>query len=431
MSTRRESTHERGQRYCRQPDYEREEDHRYHTFSRDRYDEEQAGKRKSRSPHNQDRKKRRKQRSYEKKKSKKSSRNIDYDDDCSYDSYSTSRRRYDGHDKHYHNQRHDEEIRRHDRNDRTQRRRRRRRRRRTKDHKRRNDRNSRRRRRSHSTETYSSRDPRLHRHLEVNVAAGVAIPRTGVVSDDEDEDDYGHHQQRQSPGKHHHIKKNPSSPAQDDTVGHFKGREGCIIADRYRILKEVGMGTFGRVVECLDLSRQRQVDYYRQQQSEDNHYSHHRSNDHRHGDDQNSIVAIKIVRNVKRYYESAIIEADIIQDVNRRGRRGKSHCAILYDTFSFQGHYCIVFESLGPSLYDFLKGHKYHPFPIHCVYDFTLQLLETVEYLHSFRIIHTDLKVSYRYRIGSFTEFMLRCSALLDFFNLCQKHNKNDFEQHL
>eukprot|EP00751_Fragilariopsis_kerguelensis_P000750 CAMPEP_0170827742 /NCGR_PEP_ID=MMETSP0733-20121128/47431_1 /TAXON_ID=186038 /ORGANISM="Fragilariopsis kerguelensis, Strain L26-C5" /LENGTH=231 /DNA_ID=CAMNT_0011191941 /DNA_START=325 /DNA_END=1022 /DNA_ORIENTATION=- len=167
-----------------------------------------------------------------------------------------------------------------------------------------------------STETYSSRDPRLHRHLEVNVAAGVAIPRTGVVSDDEDEDDYGHHQQRQSPGKHHHIKTNPSSPAQDDTVGHFKGREGCIIADRYRILKEVGMGTFGRVVECLDLSRQRQVDYYRQQQSEDNHYSHHRSNDHRHGDDQNSIVAIKIVRNVKRYYESAIIEADIIQDVN-------------------------------------------------------------------------------------------------------------------
>jgi len=394
MSTRRERAHERGQRYYRQPDYEREEDHRYHHFSRDRYDEEQTGKRKSRSPHNQDRKKRRKQRSYEKKKSRKCSRNIDYDDNCSYGSYSPSRRRYDGHDKHYHNQRHDEEIRRYDRNDRTQRRRQRRRRR-TKDHKRRNDRKSRRRRRSHSTETYSSRNPRLHRHLEVNVAADVAIPHTGVVSDDEDEDAYGHHQQRQSSVKHHHIKKNLSSPAQDDTVGHFKGREGCIIADRYRILKEVGMGTFGRVVECLDLSRQRQIDYHRQQQSEDNHYSLHRSYDQRHDDDQNSIVAIKIVRNVKRYYESAIIEADIIQDVNRRGRRGKSHCAILYDTFSFQGHYCIVFESLGPSLYDFLKGHKYHPFPIHCVYDFTLQLLETVEYLHSFRIIHTDLKVSY------------------------------------
>ena len=105
-------------------------------------------------------------------------------------------------------------------------------------------------------------------------------------------------------------------------------------------------------------------------------------------------MAIKIVRNVKRYYESAIIEADIIKDVNRRGRRGRTHCSILYDTFSFHGHYCMVLESLGPSLYDFLKGQKYHPFPIYCVRDFAEQLLETLEYLHSFRLIHTDLKVS-------------------------------------
>jgi len=103
-------------------------------------------------------------------------------------------------------------------------------------------------------------------------------------------------------------------------------------------------------------------------------------------------VAIKIVRNVKRYYESAKIEADIIEDVNRRGKRGVTHCAIMYDTFSFQGHYCMVFECLGPSLYDFLKGQKYHPFPIHCVRDFAKQLLETLEFLHSFRLIHTDLK---------------------------------------
>jgi serine/threonine protein kinase len=70
-----------------------------------------------------------------------------------------------------------------------------------------------------------------------------------------------------------------------------------------------------------------------------------------------------------------------------------THCALMYDTFSFDGHYCMVFECLGPSLYDFLKGQKYHPFPIQCVRDFARQLLETLEFLHSFRLIHTDLKV--------------------------------------
>jgi serine/threonine protein kinase len=64
----------------------------------------------------------------------------------------------------------------------------------------------------------------------------------------------------------------------------------------------------------------------------------------------------------------------------------------MYDAFSFSGHYSMVFESLGPSLYDFLKRQKYQPFPIACVRDFAKQLLETLEFLHSFRLIHTDLK---------------------------------------
>jgi dual-specificity kinase/CDC-like kinase len=65
----------------------------------------------------------------------------------------------------------------------------------------------------------------------------------------------------------------------------------------------------------------------------------------------------------------------------------------MHDAFSFDGHYCMVFESLGPSLYDFLKRHNYQPFPMACVQDFAVQLLETLEFLHSFRLIHTDLKI--------------------------------------
>jgi len=160
------------------------------------------------------------------------------------------------------------------------------------------------------------------------------------------------------------------------------------------------MGTFGRVVECLDIQRRRGR---RHDREDDERYGHRRESEPtRHNnrcrdtvlpsEKDKHVVAIKIVRSIKRYYDSAKIEADIIEDVNRRGQRGVTHCAILYDTFSFQGHYCMVLEALGPSLYDFLKGQKYHPFPIHCVRDFAQQLLETLEFLHSFRLIHTDLK---------------------------------------
>jgi len=104
-------------------------------------------------------------------------------------------------------------------------------------------------------------------------------------------------------------------------------------------------------------------------------------------------VALKIVRKIKRYYESALIEARIVDAINRRGGRGRTHCVVMYDAFSFDGHYCMVFESLGPSLFDFLKRHDYQPFPMVCVQDFALQLLEAMEFLHSFRLIHTDLKI--------------------------------------
>ena len=166
-------------------------------------------------------------------------------------------------------------------------------------------------------------------------------------------------------------KRASGSSSRDDTVGHFQGREGSVIADRYRILREVGVGTFGRVVECLDLKRARSS----------------------RRDRQEHVVAIKIVRNVKRYYESALIEAEIVEEINRRGGRGVSHCALMYDAFSLSGHYCMVFESLGPSLYDFLKRQKYQPFPVSVIRDFATQLLETLEFLHSkCHIIHTDLK---------------------------------------
>jgi serine/threonine protein kinase len=213
--------------------------------------------------------------------------------------------------------------------------------------------------------------------------------RAGIVSDDDDDDGDGqpcnirHADFVTEPDRGAKI-RNTSPNSYDDSTGHYKGRQGSVIADRYRVVKEVGVGTFGRVLECIDLKRRRWSDNLHQRKDEHFNSSHAQ---------YENVVAIKVVRNVKRYHESAIIEADIIREVNRRGGRGLSHCAIMFDAFSFHGHFCMVFESLGPSLYDYLKRRQYRPFPSSCVRHFAQQLLETLEFLHSFKIIHTDLKL--------------------------------------
>uniref|UniRef100_K3WAZ2 Protein kinase domain-containing protein n=1 Tax=Globisporangium ultimum (strain ATCC 200006 / CBS 805.95 / DAOM BR144) TaxID=431595 RepID=K3WAZ2_GLOUD len=176
------------------------------------------------------------------------------------------------------------------------------------------------------------------------------------------------------PKKHHtrrerkrseekHVEKDGSddSSAHDDTIGSYDGKPGDYIASRYKIICEAGLGTFGRVLECLDKQR-------------------------------NIVVAIKVVRQVEKYTESAKIEAAILQDVNDKDENNESLCVRMYKWFEYKGHVCMVFERLGCSLYDYLKNHDYKPFPLHCIRAYAWQLLTALEFIHSIKLIHTDLK---------------------------------------
>ena len=57
---------------------------------------------------------------------------------------------------------------------------------------------------------------------------------------------------------------------------------------RYKIICKLGDGTFGRALKCIDTQT-------------------------------NEIVAVKVIRAVKRYTESARIEVDILQDLKQKG----------------------------------------------------------------------------------------------------------------
>jgi hypothetical protein len=128
------------------------------------------------------------------------------------------------------------------------------------------------------------------------------------------------------------------------------------------VIEESGIGTFGKVFRCVD----------------------------REGDGKE--VAIKVVRNVKRYTESAEVEARILTLVNKADPANESHCVRFYSTFTHGEHMCMVFELLGPSVYDYLKRNRYKPLPLYCVQAFADQLCWAIAYLHALELTHTDLK---------------------------------------
>lgn len=154
-----------------------------------------------------------------------------------------------------------------------------------------------------------------------------------------------------------------ASDANHDHIGHHCGTPGMRIKDRYEIVREIGMGTFGKVFTCLD---------------------------HKY----NGVVAVKVVRSIKRYVESAKIEADILDHVyDRQAKQKTNYCLKLYSHFKFDNYYFLVTEKLGPSLYDILKGNKYKGFPMRLIRQIARQLLQAMNFLKSMNLIHTDLKV--------------------------------------
>ncbi|XP_024976382.1 serine/threonine-protein kinase AFC2-like isoform X1 [Cynara cardunculus var. scolymus] len=158
-----------------------------------------------------------------------------------------------------------------------------------------------------------------------------------------------------------HGGRNGSPPwRKDDKDGHYVFAVGDNLTSRYKIHGKMGEGTFGQVLECWDKERE-------------------------------EMVAVKIVRGIKKYREAAMIEIDVLQQLGKHDKGG-NRCVQIRNWFDYRNHICIVFEKLGPSLYDFLRKNNYRSFPIDLVREIGRQLLECIAFMHDLRLIHTDLK---------------------------------------
>lgn len=166
------------------------------------------------------------------------------------------------------------------------------------------------------------------------------------------------------------IKSTKTNSTKDEII-HFDWYEGQKFSSgnaKYLITKLLGEGTFGRVLEArVDGSRS--------------------------ATEQQSHVAIKVIRDVPRYLENAKIEARILQDIRKKDPRNESRCLRMYEAFVHKRkYYCIVTEPLGESLYEFLKSNHFVGYYLTDIQCFAEQCLEALQFLHGIRLAHTDLK---------------------------------------
>jgi len=105
------------------------------------------------------------------------------------------------------------------------------------------------------------------------------------------------------------------------------------------------------------------------------------------------LVAVKVIRRIRKYVESGRVEAEILEDVSQCDPHGVSNCVRLLHSFDWRSHYCMVFEPLGKSLYDYVKANRHRPLPLYCVQHMADQLVSALGFLHQMRLVHTDLKL--------------------------------------
>ncbi|KAG8896229.1 dual specificity protein kinase kns1 [Tulasnella sp. 403] len=155
----------------------------------------------------------------------------------------------------------------------------------------------------------------------------------------------------------------PASPVYDDKEGYYIINDNDVIGNppRYRIIRLLGQGTFGKVVEAYDSVNRRRV-------------------------------AVKIIRAIPKYRDASKIEIRVLRTLKQSDPENVNKCIHLVEWFDHRNHICIVTELLGLCIYDFLKENDFQPFPRRHIQDFAKQLLQSVAFLHDLDLIHTDLK---------------------------------------
>lgn len=130
------------------------------------------------------------------------------------------------------------------------------------------------------------------------------------------------------------------------------------------MVKLLGQGTFGKVVQAKDRQR------------------------------PGKLVAIKIIRSVQKYREASKIELRVLETLKANDPENRNRCIHLRDCFDYRGHICIVMDLLGQSVFDFLKSNNFVPFPNSQIQSFARQLFTSVACAYRFLAKHHGICVA-------------------------------------
>ena len=164
----------------------------------------------------------------------------------------------------------------------------------------------------------------------------------------------------------------------DDERGDYQVVTHDHLAFRYEITDTLGKGSFGQVLSCRD---------------------------HRTGQS----VAVKIIRNKKRFHHQALVEIKILDNLRKwvcklfwftsplthkitKDPDEKHNVIKMTEHFYFRGHLCIAMELLSINLYELIKANGFVGFTTGLIRRFTSQMLMSLSLMRHHRIVHCDLK---------------------------------------
>ncbi|KHN78749.1 Dual specificity tyrosine-phosphorylation-regulated kinase mbk-2 [Toxocara canis] len=128
----------------------------------------------------------------------------------------------------------------------------------------------------------------------------------------------------------------PNNCGYDDDMGSYLLVAHDHIAYRYEVLKVIGKGSFGQVIKAYDHKYQQ-------------------------------YVALKLVRNEKRFHRQAEEEIRILDHLRRQDQDGTRNIIHMLDHFNFRNHKCITFELMNINLYELIKKNKFQGFSLQVI----------------------------------------------------------------
>ncbi|KAJ6594411.1 kinase-like domain-containing protein [Mycena capillaripes] len=181
----------------------------------------------------------------------------------------------------------------------------------------------------------------------------------------------------------------------DDDRGDYLVVKHDHLAYRYEIIGTLGKGSFGQVLHCRD---------------------------HCTGES----VAIKIIRNKKRFHHQGVVEIKILDNLRKWASlryfdaEEKHHVIKMIEHFNFRNHLCIAMELLSINFYDLVKANDFVGFTTALIRRFTSQMLLSLSLLRHHHVVHCDLKPE---------NVLLRHPAksgikVIDFGSSCLEHEK-------